>query len=133
MCAVKGCLYERTGKCPDGNPSLRAAEVLSREGYPDFVASRAYYAMFYTAEALLLARGLSFSSHSAVIAAFGKEFARSKALDPKFHRYLVDAQDFRNLGDYGVGPQVSPFQSQEILRWTHEFLTVVEGFLAACS
>jgi len=109
--------------------SLRAAEVLSREGYPDFVASRAYYAI----EALLLARGLSFSSHSAVIAAFGKEFARSKALDPKFHRYLVDAQDFRNLGDYGVGPQVSPFQSQEILRWTQEFLTAVEGYLAACS
>ena len=74
--------------------SLQASEILSREGYPDFVASRAYYAMFYAAEALLLARGLSFSSHSAVMAAFGKEFARTKTLDPKFHRYLVDAQDF---------------------------------------
>jgi len=113
--------------------SLRAAEVLSREGYPDFVASRAYYSMFYAAEALLLARGLTFSSHSAVIAAFGKEFARSKALDPQFHRYLMDAQDFRNLGDYGVGPQVSSAQSQDILRWTQEFLAVAESYLATHS
>ena len=113
--------------------SLRAAELLSREGYPDFVASRAYYAMFYAAEALLLARGLSFSSPSAVIAAFGKEFARSKALDPQFHRYLIDALDFRNLGDYGVGPQVSSAQSQDILCWTQEFLSAAENYLAAQS
>lgn len=110
--------------------SLQAAEVLNREGYPDFVASRAYYAMFYIAEALLLARGLSFSSHAAVIAAFGKEFAKSKELDPKFHRYLMDAQDFRNLGDYGVGPQVTSEQSQNILRWTSEFLSSAAEYLA---
>jgi uncharacterized protein (UPF0332 family) len=51
--------------------SHRAAVLLSQQGYPDFAASRAYYAMFYTAEALLLGRGLSFSSHAAAIAAFG--------------------------------------------------------------
>jgi len=113
--------------------SLRAAEILSREGYPDFVASRAYYSMFYVAEALLLTQGLAYSSHSAVIAAFGKEFARSKTLDPKFHRYLVDAQDFRNLGDYGVGPQVSTSQSQDILHWTQEFLTAAENYLVTHS
>jgi uncharacterized protein (UPF0332 family) len=53
--------------------SLEASKLLARQGYLDFAASRAYYAMFYTAEALLLQRGLSFSSHSAVIAAYGKE------------------------------------------------------------
>ena len=36
-----------------------------------FAASRAYYAMFYAAEALLQSRGLAFSKHSAVHAAFG--------------------------------------------------------------
>jgi uncharacterized protein (UPF0332 family) len=34
--------------------SLQAAELLQREGYLDFAASRAYYAMFYAAQALLL-------------------------------------------------------------------------------
>lgn len=44
--------------------SQRAAILLESESYLDFAASRAYYAMFYAAQALLLERGLSFSSHS---------------------------------------------------------------------
>ena len=54
-----------------GRRSLGAARRLFGEGDYDFAASRAYYAMFYLAEALLLARHLTFSKHSAVIAAFG--------------------------------------------------------------
>jgi uncharacterized protein (UPF0332 family) len=107
--------------------SLHAAGLLKQEGYLDFAASRAYYAMFYAAEALLLDRGLSYSSHSAVIAAFGKEFAKTKVLDPKFHRCLIDAQDLRNLGDYGIGPGVTADQAQEVLLWAAEFLAAAEA------
>ncbi len=52
--------------------SLDAARVLRVAGYHGFAASRAYYAMFYAAQALLLSLGLSFSKHSGVIAAFGQ-------------------------------------------------------------
>ncbi len=38
--------------------SLKAARLLASEAYHDFAASRAYYAMFYAAEALLLGAGL---------------------------------------------------------------------------
>jgi uncharacterized protein (UPF0332 family) len=107
--------------------SLLAAKLLSREGYSDFAASRAYYAMFYAAEALLLDRDLAFSNQSAVIAAFGKEFAKSGILDSKFHRYLIDAQDLRNVGDYGIGQEVTAIQTQEILRWAQEFLSAAEA------
>jgi uncharacterized protein (UPF0332 family) len=65
--------------------SVLAARIMNREDLANIAASRAYYALFYVAEALLLSRGLAFSSHSAVIAAFGKEFAFSKALDAKYH------------------------------------------------
>ena len=71
--------------------SLAAAELLTNEGYHDIAASRAYYAMFYVAEALLFSKGLAFSSHSAVIAAYGKEFARTGLLDPQHHQHLRDA------------------------------------------
>ncbi len=63
--------------------SLGAARTLLRDGYTDFAASRAYYAMFYVAEALLLARGLSYTKHSAVISAFGREFAKAGHLDAR--------------------------------------------------
>jgi len=40
--------------------SLKVAEKISKDGEVDFAGSRAYYAMFYVAEALLLQRGLAF-------------------------------------------------------------------------
>ena len=86
--------------------------------------------MFYTAQALLLSRELSFSSHAGVIAAFGREFARSKDLDAKFHRYLIDAQDVRNVGDYGIGPGVREDQLQELLSWAQELLGAADKLLA---
>ena len=109
--------------------SLDAAALLNHEGYPSFAASRAYYSMFYIAEALLLDIGLSFSSHSAVISAFGREFIRTGKIEAKFHRYIIDAQDLRNLGDYGVGKKISTEQSQEILNWSQEFISVAEAIL----
>jgi uncharacterized protein (UPF0332 family) len=106
--------------------SLRASELLSREAFPDFAASRAYYAMFYAAQALLLEQGQSFSKHSAVIAAFGKEFAKAGRLDAKYHRYLIDAQDYRNLGDYGIGPRLTDDQAKDVIKWAGEFLKAAE-------
>jgi len=41
--------------------SLKVAKQLFLEGHYDFSISRAYYAMFYCAEALLFARDMSFS------------------------------------------------------------------------
>ncbi|MGQ0601004.1 MAG: HEPN domain-containing protein [Anaerolineales bacterium] len=110
--------------------SCNAARVLQREGFMDFAASRAYYAMFYTAEALLLSRGFSFSSHSAVIAAFGKEFAKSGDLDSRFHRHLIDAQDTRITGDYRTGVTITSVQVDEALRWAQDFLAAASAFLA---
>ena len=70
--------------------SIFAAEVLLKEGLDDFSASRSYYAMFYTTEALLLSKNLSFSSHKAVITAFGKEFIKTKELPSNLYRFLFE-------------------------------------------
>ncbi len=56
--------------------SVAAGRRLAADGDLDFAVSRAYYAMFYTAQAFLLGRERRFSKHSAVIAAFGQEFAK---------------------------------------------------------
>lgn len=56
--------------------SLAAGERLLADGFPDFAAGRAYYGMFYAAEALFLSRNLSFSKHSAVIVASDSSSSR---------------------------------------------------------
>lgn len=109
--------------------SLKVAEDLVRDGHFGFSASRAYYSMFYVAEALLAHIGQSYNSHSAIIAAFGKEFAKRGRLDTKFHRWLIDAQDIRNIGDYGVGVDVSKEQAQSVCKWADEFIQAAGSFL----
>jgi len=109
--------------------SLQAAANLKHDGFLDFAASRAYYAMFYVAEALLIEQGFSYNSHSAVIGAFGKLFAKTGKLDVRFHRYLLDAQDTRNVGDYGIGLGVAAEQVEEIMIWAEEFLEAAKVLL----
>lgn len=111
--------------------SLKAAHLLLREGHPDFSASRAYYAMFYLAEALLLGDGLAFSKHAGVIAAFGKEFVKTGRLPDALHRYLIEGMERRNLGDYAMGTGVSTAAAEEQLRWAGEFLLQAAAFMDA--
>lgn len=109
--------------------SQKVAAKLYKDGDMDFAASRAYYSLFYTAEALLLTRDLSFSSHSAVIAAFGKEFAKTGVLNSKFHHYLMESQDRRNIGDYSILADVTKEQVLEMLAWAKEFIKAAETYL----
>jgi uncharacterized protein (UPF0332 family) len=101
--------------------SLAAARRLSSEGDHDFAASRAYYAMFYVAEALLLSRGLSFSKHSAVIAAFGQHFAKAGILPAEHHAALRTGFDQRNLGDYEEA-EFPEEVAEQLLRAAQAFL-----------
>jgi len=110
--------------------SRQAAALLAGANFREFAAARAYYAMFYAAQALLLERRLSYNNHSAVIAAFGCEFAKTGMLDPRLHRYLLDAQDLRNVGDYGIEGPISAAQVAEVFDWADEFIAVVEHLLA---
>ena len=109
--------------------SLKAAKNLFEDGFYDFSASRSYYAMFYATESILLTKNLSFSRHSAVISAFGKEFVKTKIFPQKFREYLVSAFDIRQLGDYGAPGSVSKEKAQNLLEQTKEFIETIKGYL----
>ena len=109
--------------------SLSAAKMLHDQGYHGFAASRIYYTMFYIAEALLVSLGQSYSSHGGVIGAFGREFAKTGKRDSKFHRWIIDAQGIRNVGDYGIGIEISWEQASELVRHAEEFLKLARNYL----
>ena len=98
-------------------------------GARGFAASRAYYAMFYLAEAMLMVRGLSYSKHSAVIAGFGREFAKANQAWQGPHQHLIDAFDKRQKGDYGDAGAVSETEARECIDWAREFLAMAEEWL----
>ena len=111
--------------------SHEVAGKLIEMGHARFSAAQSYYTIFYLAQAMLLSKGLTFSSHSAVVAAYGKEFAKTGTLDPKFHRYIIDAQERRQVGHYGGQHEdVTDEQARESFQWAEEFKQAVEAYLS---
>ncbi|HNR90010.1 MAG TPA: HEPN domain-containing protein [Spirochaetota bacterium] len=109
--------------------SLDAATLLLHDRYTDFSAARSYYAMFYALEALLLSRNQSYSKHSAVIAAFGKDFVKTGLFDDRYHRHVLEAFEIRNIGDYGIINSVNAAKADEMIHKAHELIDAIEAFL----
>jgi len=106
--------------------SLEAAKSLHRGGFHGFAAARAYYAMFYVAQAFLEGEGLSYSKHSEVIGAFGLHFAKPGHLPRELHRYLRDAQDVRLEADYDYVETVTAERAVQQIQRAVTFLEVAE-------
>ena len=102
--------------------SLDAVKLLLNNNFPDYATSRAYYTMFYIAEAFLEGESLSFSKHSAVISAFGREFAKPQRVPTEFHRFLIEAQELRTTGDYGQLNAVTNEQAAEQIDHAEQFI-----------
>ncbi len=122
---------EQTALIKKAQDSLRGARLLADQSLHDFAASRAYYAMFYVAQAFLLEDDLAFSSHAGVIAAFGKHFAHEGRVPTEFHRYLIDAQDARTVGDYSITDSVAARQALQHIERAEEFIRLAEEHLGS--
>jgi len=109
--------------------SLAAARLLADKRYYDFSISRAYYPMFYVAQAFLSGEGLSFSKHSAVIAAFGKHFAKTGRVSAEYHRYLIESEQRRNFGDYDLQSGLTEDDASEQLTRAEDFLKLAESII----
>lgn len=109
--------------------AIHAAEVLLREGDTDFAVGRAYYAMFYAVQALLVGRGHRFSKHGAVHAAFGEQFAKTGLLDSKYHRWLLEAFNARIAADYNVEAGLPAEAAATVIARAREFLEQARRFL----
>ena len=104
--------------------SLDTAQALIEQGFYDFAVSRAYYTMFYIAEALLDQAGFSFSSHAGVISAFGQHIARPGNVPIEFHRQLIDAQAQRTRADYDLHPNLLQSDAETLVSQAQAFLTM---------
>ena len=92
-------------------------------------ASPAYMAMEHAASAMLAARGEKYSSHGAVHARFGELFSKTRLVDPKFHRYLLNGFELRHNAEYERGLVVSAEDMESTLKNATEFVAMAEQFL----
>jgi uncharacterized protein (UPF0332 family) len=122
--------------------SLSIARVIYERGSYGFAAARAYYAMFYVAEALLMDEGLRENRDTtgfrgetgsvpifSVIAAFGEKLQKTGRVPPGFHRMLIDAEECREVGDYEISANVSPELASDQVSNARRFLDLAEKML----
>ena len=108
---------------------LKFAERLATDGDGEFAVGRAYYAMFYVAEALLNERGHRFRKHGGVHGAFGEHFVKTRLLDGKYHRWLLEAFSQRIIGDYGLESDLTAEDAAALISQAREFLQAAEQLL----
>jgi len=109
--------------------TIDGAEILFNHHKTEMAAGRAYYALFYIAEALLNEKELQFKEHGKVIGAYGKEFAKTNLLDPKFHRWLRLGFDTRLVSDYQVDSTIEAAVVSDMLNQAREFLQAAQEYL----
>jgi len=109
--------------------AVDAARKLVSDGYYDFAASRAYYAVFYAASALLLHEGLEFRKHSGVIAAIHQQFIKSGKLEKEYGKNLNWLFELRSIGDYGVTVHVPKSDADQAIKAASSFLQKARSIL----
>jgi uncharacterized protein (UPF0332 family) len=111
------------------NRYLKSAKMLLKGGDYESSVSRTYYAMFYSAQAMLLTKNLSFSSHKGVISAFGEHFIKTNIFPKEMGREFNRAFEKRQIGDYEYTFIISKNEAEEVLRYGKKFVEKIAHYL----
>lgn len=109
--------------------SMQVARDLLEKGHFDVAASRAYYAAFYAASALLLGKDIDPSKHSGVISAIHREFVKTGKLAVAQGKNLNWLFELRGVGDYGVIVHVTEGEAIRAVKVADDFLVGVKRLL----
>ncbi|PZV13151.1 MAG: HEPN domain-containing protein [Pseudanabaena sp.] len=82
------------------NDDLETAQLLCDSGRYRSAISRAYYAMFYITQYLLLSEGLDTSTHKGVFKMLSLHFVKTGKINPGIADLLREAYDARQACDY---------------------------------
>lgn len=110
--------------------AIDSAELLLKEGYLADSISRAYYAMFYVAEALLNEKHLSFSKHGNVHGAFGEHYVKTGIFDKKYHKWFLEAFSRRIASDYDASAKFQSSSVKTMIDQAWDFLQAAKTYLA---
>ena len=110
--------------------ALRTAESEFVQG-SDYlvVANRAYYAIFYAANAMLATQGLQRSKHPTVLAAFRDLFIKTGEIEATYIRDYEETMKRRHMSDYDLNSAISADFVRVGLEAAQRFTSRVERYL----
>ncbi len=104
---------------------LRSAAVLYELEDYDSCASRAYFAMFYAARAVLLFENGTLPSDQGIRAAFAEAFVETGRLPERAAVALNGAYELQTQGDYGHAFYVDRQQAERVLQEAEAFVNTL--------
>ncbi len=109
--------------------ALDDAQANCAQGRYHTAANRAYYAVFYAANALLATLGLQRSKHSAVKAAFHEKFIKTQQIEAAYGDDYTETMKKRDMADYDVDASLDePFARDGVQR-AQRFVERIERYL----
>lgn len=102
--------------------ALSEASILHGSGHLRGAINRAYYAMFYAIQILVIQNKVQISKHSGLISYFDRNFVKPGIIDKKFSKWLHRLFDLRQDADYGALFEPSEKQCIEAIEHAREFV-----------
>ncbi|MBI4473266.1 MAG: HEPN domain-containing protein [Acidobacteria bacterium] len=103
--------------------------LLAQRDFEDAV-SRAYYAAFYAAQALLLSEDLESRSHGGLVDLIGLHFVKTGKLEKKFGRYLSNLMEDRQQSDYNLFSGLEKEDAEQSLEEAKAFVAEIRRQLS---
>ncbi|MBI5477955.1 MAG: HEPN domain-containing protein [Deltaproteobacteria bacterium] len=114
-----------------GDDALQAAAALLQLGLHNDAASRAYYAAFHYARALLLTEGLEPRTHRGLGSLLGERFGVTGRLRPEALAILARLQTYRMAADYEAAERLSIERASLEVADAHAFVDEALAVLKA--
>lgn len=98
-------------------------------GYYAIAVNRAYYAVFYAANALLATKGLARGKHSGTISAFRQSFIKPGLIEPEYSDIYGSLMDDRHVSDYDMETEIEPERAESDVQSARKFVARIETYL----
>jgi uncharacterized protein (UPF0332 family) len=109
---------------------LEEARALQEAALPYGAASRAYYAVFHAASAMLFSVGLEARTHKGLISLLGEHFVRPGRLSPTMGRLVSRMQRDREDADYALGAVFTAEEAARIINDARAFVDEARRLIA---
>ncbi|MEM7062012.1 MAG: HEPN domain-containing protein [Cyanobacteria bacterium P01_B01_bin.77] len=110
--------------------NIKAAQLLAHSHFYNISISRAYYAMLYVAEALLLDKSAAIpTQHEAVCSLFAEKFSDQSPLFQPYGSYLNEGLEARFRADYSHGEKATLIDAKQHINRAKVFLDLAKHYL----
>jgi len=109
--------------------TLRTARlVLKDEDYASAV-NRAYYAIFYAANAALSTKNVERHKHTGIISEFRQRFIKTGLIEREYSAFYGDTMDARHDSDHDFATETERERAESAMAEAEQFVARIERFL----